>query len=551
MNPSKLFLQLTASLLVLASTSTAIPADPAPDRDAAILGRLIGETTLVIVKVDPTQVALPDLVPAANPSEPAAEASHRQRPLIAEAIETFRAATGGQPFYLSIGIPRPKMEWPGIGNPLLQTQWPVLFFLPQSPKVDKHRLQEYLRAFGVELTLMVLVSRNDSVVHNGMIVMAPDGIIDLSRKKPLDVFAGSPREGLDEAFASVASYPIQILLVPPDYIRRTVVELMPQLPRHLGGGSSDVLTEGLRWAALGLDPGGPRATLVVQSASPQAAQRLADRLPEMLQSVYDELPGFQQCVGRLTFAAWVALLTPAVEDDRIVFRIGEDQPLPAHLQVLVAEIMGSIEDRLRGHDRCDSANRFKRILLAMHNYHDVYKMLPPRDEVRDEQGRSGLSWRVHLLPFLRQQNLYDEFRLDERWDSPHNKPLMEKMPEVYQSRWIDVAPGHTTFLAPVGEDTVLGGEKGTRFADIGDGASNTVVLVEVKPELAVPWTAPEDYAFDPESPGDGLWLDSDGRCLIGMADGSVHHARGDIPPSMLLRLFQKSDGHLVDWKLIR
>jgi hypothetical protein len=128
---------------------------------------------------------------------------------------------------------------------------------------------------------------------------------------------------------------------------------------------------------------------------------------------------------------------------------------------------------------------------------------------------------------------------------------MEKMPDVYQSRWIDVAPGHTTFLAPVGEDTVFGGSKSTRFSDIRDGSSNTVVLVEVKPELAVPWTAPEDYVFDPEAPGNGLWIGSEGRCLIGIADGSVLHARGDILTSMLLRLFQKSDGKIVDWKTVR
>jgi len=412
----------------------------------------------------------------------------------------------------------------------------MFFFLQQTPDVDPQRLQEHLRVLGIELT---------SVARNGIIIMALDSSTDLA--KTLDTLTVSPREELDEAFASVAPYPIQILLVPPDYVRRTVVELMPQLPRLLGGGPSDVLTEGLRWAALGLDPGGPRGTLVVQSASPLAAQRLADHVPGMLQSVYSELPGFQQSVDRERFQAMISLFTPSVEDNRIVFHFGEDQSGFVNSQ-LIAGIVVSIEDNIRAKDR---ANRFKQILLAMHNYHDAYKMFPPRDDVRDEQGRSGLSWRVHLLPFLGEQKLYDEFRLDEPWDSQHNKPLMERMPEVYQSRWIDVGLGHTTFLAPAGKDTVLGGSKPTRFSDIHDGSSNTVVLVEVKPELAVPWTASEDYVFDPEAPGDGLWIGSDGRCLIGIADGSVVHARGDIPPSMLLRLFQKNDGHVVEWNAIR
>jgi hypothetical protein len=481
----------------------------------------------VIIKFDPSRLALPDLSDAVEQMQLGAEQLDPRLPLIAEAIETLQAAAGGQPVYASIGIP------------LSHAEWPVFFFLQQSPDVEQQRLQDFLRAIGIELT---------AVVRHGMIIMAEDGRTDLA--KTLDALTVSPREQLDEAFASVASYPIQILLVPPDYIRRTVVELMPQLPRHLGGGSSDVLTEGLRWAALGLDPGGPRATLVVQSASPQAAQRLADHLPKMLQSVYDELPGFQQRVGRLTFAAWVALITPAIEDDRIVFRVGEDQPLPAHLQVLVAGLMGSIEDRLRGQDRRDSANRFKRILLAMHNYHDVYKMLPPRDEVRDEQGRSGLSWRVHLLPFLGEQNLYDEFRLDERWDSPHNKPLMERCPRstradgstsrrAIQPSW----PRSAKTRSSAGEGNQIRRYRRRRKQHRRAGGS------QARAGRALDCAG--GLRFRPESPGDGLWLDSDGRCLIGIADGSVHHARGDIPPSMLLRLFQKSDGHLVDWKLIR
>ncbi len=199
---------------------------------------------------------------------------------------------------------------------------------------------------------MVLRTVNDeSVDGKGVIVMAPDGIIDLSRKK-LDIFAGSPPDGLDDAFAAVAAYPIQILLVPPDYIHRTVVELMPQLPRHLGGGSSDVLTEGLRWAALGVDPGGPRASLIVQSASPQAAQRFADWLPDILQIVYSEVPGFQQHMDRETFEELGELIAPALQNDRIVFCIDGEQPLPMNVQLLLAGLIASIEDALR--DRLES-----------------------------------------------------------------------------------------------------------------------------------------------------------------------------------------------------
>src|SRR5207253_9743746 len=47
------------------------------------------------------------------------------------------------------------------------------------------------------------------------------------------------------------------------------------------------------------------------------------------------------------------------------------------------------------------------------------------------KGRALLSWRVALLPFLEQDALFREFKLNEPWDSPHNKKLLAKMPKVY------------------------------------------------------------------------------------------------------------------------
>ena len=36
-----------------------------------------------------------------------------------------------------------------------------------------------------------------------------------------------------------------------------------------------------------------------------------------------------------------------------------------------------------------------------------------------------------ILPFLEQQALYSKFKLDEPWDSPHNKALISEMPPTY------------------------------------------------------------------------------------------------------------------------
>ena len=66
----------------------------------------------------------------------------------------------------------------------------------------------------------------------------------------------------------------------------------------------------------------------------------------------------------------------------------------------------------------------------MHNYHDTYGTFPPA-ATTDGADKPLLSWRVAILPFLEQQPLYEQFHLDEPWDSPHNKTLIEQMPQVY------------------------------------------------------------------------------------------------------------------------
>ncbi|TVS17076.1 MAG: DUF1559 domain-containing protein [Planctomycetaceae bacterium] len=513
---------LYALLAAIAGGSGAF-ADEPPDvtADVAMVRPLIGETTALVVKIDPQRLAPPDLEEFLEQTAPAELGDYRQAKLAATyAIAAFRAATGDQPIYGTIGIPISEVEWP------------MFFFLRRTPQVDENLVREHLAAApGLRL-----------VVREEILVAGPD--LDGDVAAAFDAIVPSPRDELGAVFETVAGYPIQVLLLPPDYVRRTVVELMPQLPRQLGGGSSEVLTEGLLWAALGVDPGRLQIELIIQSASEAAAQRVAKHLPVMVRSIYREVPDLQRRLPPEELL--LRLIAPAVDGDRVVLRIEPTEP-EGGIMGLFAAAVAAVQEEMRP---AAEAVKFKRILLAMHNYHDTFSMLPPRDHVRDDQGRTGLSWRVHLLPFLAEQKLYDEFRLDEPWDSDHNKALIAKMPDVYRSPSPDVALGHTTFLAPVGEDTVFGGPKATRFSDIRDGTSNTVVLVEVKPERAVPWTAPDDYTFDPKSPGRGLQVDDGGRFLAAFADGSVRRLRAGLDPELLLRLFQKNSGKPIDWYII-
>lgn len=144
-----------------------------------------------------------------------------------------------------------------------------------------------------------------------------------------------------------------------------------------------------------------------------------------------------------------------------------------------------------------SLNNLKQIVIACHLYSDRHDgKLPPRYSV-DDDGKPLLSWRVHLLPYLEQQELYAQFKLDEPWDSPHNRKLIEQMPEVYQSPNVP-SDSKTVYQVVVGPGTIYEKRVPRSLNDIVSlvGASNSILAVEADADRAVFWTRPDDLPIE-------------------------------------------------------
>ncbi len=201
--------------------------------------------------------------------------------------------------------------------------------------------------------------------------------------------------------------------------------------------------------------------------------------------------------------------------------------------------------------RTQASNNLKQLGLAMHNFHDVYRALPAPASV-DKDGKPLLSWRVHVLPFLEQQALYQKFHLDEPWDSEHNKKLIKQMPDVFKSPGgKKVGMYETCFLVPVGKDTLFPPSKradgqGISFAQVTDGLSNTAMVVEAAPESAVIWTKPEEWKFDPKKPTQSLIGHRKGGFFALLGDGSVRFISENVNGENLRNLFMRNDGKPVD-----
>ncbi len=196
--------------------------------------------------------------------------------------------------------------------------------------------------------------------------------------------------------------------------------------------------------------------------------------------------------------------------------------------------------------RVKDQNNLKQIVLALHNYASAYGKLPPA-AICDKNGKPLLSWRVAILPFIEQQNLYQQFHLDEPWDSEHNIKLAQQLPPVYRHP-IDVPkPGEkqtTRYVALVGNGAGWELDRGLNFAsDFPDGLSNTIFVVEsTKP---VVWTKPEDIEYDPKKmpPLDFGWNGQ--YCNVAFCDGSVRSLSKRVPEKTWHLLIQRADGQAI------
>ena len=165
----------------------------------------------------------------------------------------------------------------------------------------------------------------------------------------------------------------------------------------------------------------------------------------------------------------------------------------------------------------------KKIGPAMHIYADRHNGLP-MPATLDAGKQPLLSWRVALLPFFERDSeaaaLAKQFKLDEPWDGPTNKPLIEKMPKVYQSPNASAPPGHTFYKVFVGGGAAFDTGKSARFPEsFSDGTSNTILVVAGG--APVIWTKPDDIPYDPAKPLPDL--KRNGQPVIGilLADGDT------------------------------
>ncbi len=167
--------------------------------------------------------------------------------------------------------------------------------------------------------------------------------------------------------------------------------------------------------------------------------------------------------------------------------------------VLVGLLLPAVQAAREAARRMQCSNNLKQLGLAMHNYHDVYKVLPPQDltgaatmcRLANTNFNFKWGWGTAVLPFIEQTALFNQLAPDGCSMPPattlyNGVPLLQQSISAFRCP-SDAGPAlnpyHTNYATSnyVNCQNVLypfPSARPARIGDITDGTSNTFLLTE-------------------------------------------------------------------------
>lgn len=302
---------------------------------------------------------------------------------------------------------------------------------------------------------------------------------------------------------------------------KVIRELTPKLDPPFSSVTGELLADGVQFASIRLQQFEPLDIEVrINSVSDQAARQLKQLILGLRDEIKPTTP------ESLVIKGVAAQLSLEQVDQSLSLKVGAKE------EAVWNAIKPFFEAAQKRVGQSALRDKLRDIMIALHNYYDANKMFPDIGPLKDK-GNPGLSWRVHILPYVGEAALYEKFKLDEPWDSEHNKQLIPLLPEVFVVKGGETAKGKTRIVMPRGRDffakpfvrnqAAKPTEKiGRQFREILDGTSNTLAVLPIASQYAVIWTKPEDWV-PPAKDLIKSVIDPDQKILtFATADGAVH-----------------------------
>jgi hypothetical protein len=201
-----------------------------------------------------------------------------------------------------------------------------------------------------------------------------------------------------------------------------------------------------------------------------------------------------------------------------------------------------VDEKIDGKDPTET--HLRTLAKAMEDYRKKHGAYPPA-ALRDKDGRPTLSWRVALLPYLGEETLYKEFKLDEPWDSLHNQRLIKKLPKALQvterdrySYYYDrSAQWKTKTQVITGPNTLFEGPKGIAGLDK---ERKTILLAHLSTD-GVYWTKPADVVYAADKPLPNFYGKYQDRMQVLLTDGTYRSIDRSMNEKDIRALIERSD----------
>jgi prepilin-type N-terminal cleavage/methylation domain-containing protein/prepilin-type processing-associated H-X9-DG protein len=199
-----------------------------------------------------------------------------------------------------------------------------------------------------------------------------------------------------------------------------------------------------------------------------------------------------------------SVIPPARRAGRPGFTLVELLVVIAIIGVLVGLLLPAVQAARASARRSECSSKIKQVALAIHNYHDANKTLPPARMTTLNSLYSNNSWGgfLPLAPFLEQQEVWDLSQASN-WNSPwnnsninnfrlatHNVASLKCGGDTHAVKLLGCASYKLSYgdsICEIHTGDPSGGNRGLftgnltsprRFKDILDGLSNTLALSE-------------------------------------------------------------------------
>lgn len=262
---------------------------------------------------------------------------------------------------------------------------------------------------------------------------------------------------------------------------------------------------------------------------------------------------------------------------------------------LVSLLLPAVANTRRAAARMSCSNNLKQLGIGISNYHDTHSQYPsgtvPGTTLPPEQ---RLNFHVQVLPHIEANNLFNNLKLNEPWNSATNAKAAPsgggcsgfyscpdwrgergQGADMHRRYWVGGVPGtNYVGVAGVGADAasrpvdaagvgIFGYDRTLTLKDVKDGTANTIMLIETGHEVG-PWLrgGPTTVrAIDPDAgqvTGEGMpfggthfrqtWVYRPPHAVafqIALVDTSVREVKDTIDPAVLAALATIAGGEEI------